>query len=130
LTKKNQSQKTLIPGAPVPVITVNALEKSLGKVLMGKKKEIERLGGDKEGLRRANKKNEYSLRKAIECEDYGGNTEGLLNENKNLIGRIRRRKGELVGKLAESEKATGKRCDEQIDVEAKLLIYRYGTFFF
>jgi hypothetical protein len=112
------------------VITVNALEKSLEKVLMGKKKEIEKLGADKEVLRRANKKNESSLRKALSSEDYGGNTESLLNENKNLIDRIRRKKGELVGKLAESEKATGKRCDQQIDVEAKLLIYRYGEFFF
>lgn len=108
----------------VPGFTVSDLEKKLGKALGEKKRQIERVEGVKEGVRRANKKNEYSMRKALSSGEYGGNTEALLNENKNLVGMVKRRKAEVSGKLAESEKATSKRCDAQIDIEAKLLIYR------
>jgi hypothetical protein len=116
---------SLTPGALVPGIRDSDLTKSLSKVLGEKKRQIERLVGVSEDLRRANKKNELSLRKALSSGGYGGNTEALLNENKNLISMVKRRKAEISGKLAESEKATSKRCDAQIDIEAKLLIYRY-----
>jgi hypothetical protein len=115
---------SITPGVLVPGFTVSDLEKKLGKVLGEKKRQIERVEGVKEGVRRANKKNEYSMRKALSSGEYGGNTEALLNENKNLVGMVKRRKAQVSGKLAESEKATSKRCDAQIDIEAKLLIYR------
>jgi predicted glycosyl hydrolase (DUF1957 family) len=122
-------RSSLTPGVLVGGFRDSDLTKSLNRVLVEKKRQIERLVGVKEDLRRANKKNEYSLRKALSSGGYGGNTEALLNENKNLVSMVKRRKAEVSGKLAESEKATSKRCDAQIDIEAKLLIYRYWVFF-